>query len=552
MSVSMELHPSGYGAKIALATTFAALLVVYDVFVAVHLITAGQFPDFWSAETLGIAVSALLLLLVTVGVCLGVRAGVMSKRQAQAVAAHDPSAVAEASPQPDPALALPAGESLTLRRRYSLGDAFHALVGIVYLPGFILLLGEMVIFETLPAFGSSPLNPFYHANWSGLPGSPPPTLDWLAAALPVLLTIGLLGYVIWQSLRDRLSEIVADDTGITIRNGLHRCRVSWSEIDLFARTPETTIASPGSYIIWTHSQSLTFNFPGIEQEADYDPDSRSWSAHYIFDDGYSVYVRDARRLLATIAARAHVPLLEIRPTSERANQSRRKHAMALMTEERALALPLAAPRYAPSGDPASAGLGEGEVISLRAHIWPQPVTGDWGGDFSVWVPTIWVFGWAIGQAAGMYTYTYLWPVALASVAVVALLVTLYVMLFIRQRRYRLMPDVSANASGLTTWGRHKDQPITIPWERIAAWVVLPPPHSSIKPFRYVVVGDGLRLAWSEPTYGQYAWQSVSNPQDTYRQQAVRLHALIAARTGLPLRQLTWEASAAREPAAARA
>jgi hypothetical protein len=181
----------------------------------------------------------------------------------------------------------------------------------------------------------------------------------------------------------------------------------------------------------------------------------------------------------------------------------------------------------------------------QSRFGPQPVTGNWGSDFNIWIPTIGVFGWAIGQVTGVFTY--LWPIALAAVAVVALLVTLYVLLFIRQRLYRQMPDVSADESGLTTWGRYKDQPVTIPWERIAAWVVLRPPRGSIKPFRYVVVGDGLRLAWSEPTYGQYAWQSANNPHGAYRKRAARLHALIAARTGLPLRELRTDVVSMSQP-----
>ena len=285
----------------------------------------------------------------------------------------------------------------------------------------------------------------------------------------------------------------------------------------------------------SRSQSLSFEFPCIEQEADYEPGSRSWSARYRFDGGYGVYVRDARRVLATITVRAHIPLLVVRPASERANQNRRDSAIASMTEERALALPLAEPRYSPSGDPASAELEEGETVSLRAHTWLQPVTGDWTSDFFIWISAIWIFGWAIGQVTS--TIIYLWPVALMVITAVALLVTFYVVLFIRQRPYRRMPDVSADESGLTTWGRYKDQPVTIAWDRIAAWAVLLPPRGSIKPFRYVVVGDGLRLAWSEPTYGQYTWQSASSPQGTYRKQAERLHALIATRTGLPLREL---------------
>jgi hypothetical protein len=533
----VRLLHTGYGIKIALATAFALLMTGYGLFVVVHLITAGHFPAFLSAETLGIVLSALFLALTTVVICSTAWTLAARKRLSHSVAARDPAVVGEALPQPDLALALHDGEALTLRRRYSLNAAFHSLVAIVYLPG-IIFFGEMLIFLLLPSFGSSSLNPFYHADLDGPPAPPPTSLDWLTAALPVLLAVGIWVYAYWQSLRNRLSQIVADDAGISVRNGLWRRRARWDEIDLFARTPDprsNTVASPGSYIIWSRSQSLSFSFPGIEQEADYEPGSRSWSAHYRFDGGYNVYMRDAQRLMATIAARAHVPLLVVRPTSERASQSRREQAIAYMTEERALALPLAAPRNMPSGDPASGELDDGETVSLRAHTWPQPVNGDWSSDFYIGLAMIWT------MSAAMANVSNLWPLALALLAIVAVLVTLYIVLFLRRQRYRKNPDVSADASGLTTWGRFKDQPVTVAWERITAWVIISPKQGTTKPFRYLVVGDGLRLAWSEPTYGQYTWQSASSPQGTYRKQAERLHALIAARTGLPLRELQEDA-----------
>ena len=40
----MELKQTGCGVKIALAAIFAVLVVGYEVFVAIHLITAGHFP----------------------------------------------------------------------------------------------------------------------------------------------------------------------------------------------------------------------------------------------------------------------------------------------------------------------------------------------------------------------------------------------------------------------------------------------------------------------------------------------------------------------------
>lgn len=534
---SVEIQRTGYVTKIALAAAFAVLMVVADIFVAVYLITIGRFPDFWSAGTLAIVLSVLLLLMETAAICFNVRRLIVRKRQAASVAARDPSIVEEASPQPDGSLALPTGESLKLKRRYSLNAVFRSLNAIPYML-WLVYFSEIVIFQVLPSFDRSLLNLNYKPGLDGPLASPPTALDWLAAALPLLLAASVFVYGAWQNMRDCFSQIVADDAGVTVRDGLRRRRIRWSEIDLFARMPDTATTLPlGTYVLWSHSQSLSFSIPGIEQEPDYASDIREWEARYVFAGGYNRYLQDVQRLLATIVARARMPLLIVHDTSGRRNLSRKGSAIASMTEVEALALPLAEPRYMPSGDPASGMLGEGEQISLRAHTWPLGVTGDWRNDITQCLIGILMLGWLAVQ------FSHLWPVSLAIVAIMTLQLTLYIILLMRQRRYNHLPDVRADESGLTTWGSSKDQPITIPWQSIAAWVVVPPKPGSTRPFRYVVVGHGLRLAWRESIFVHYSWHGVGgDPYKAYREPAMRLHALIAARTGLPLRQFRLDAT----------
>ncbi len=81
---------------------------------------------------------------------------------------------------------------------------------------------------------------------------------------------------------------------------------------------------------------------------------------------------------------------------------------------------------------------------------------------------------------------------------------LYVVLFRRQLRNSNVPDVSADETGLTT-GHDKDQPVTIPWQYIHAWAVIPPAKSE-QPARYVVFGDGVRLSWTELPIVRYPWR----------------------------------------------
>jgi hypothetical protein len=528
----MELQRSGHNLKIALAMTLAAFVVAYDAYLVVYLIIAGRFPDVWSSETLAIAISALFLALITIGICLNVRTVILGKRQARSLATRDPSSVASATPQPDSALALTPGETLTLARYYSLNAIFRSLTALLFLPGLVFFC-ELLIFQTLPAFGRSTLNPFYNSSLDGTPASPPTTLDWLAAALPLLLVAGWLGYGAWQVLRDVVSQVSADDIGITVRNGLgRRRRIAWDEISLLARLLEAPRIAPlGAYAIWGRSQSLNFTIPGVEQESDHEPDASAWEVLYVFRGGYNHYIHDARRLLATIVARSQTPLLEMRLTRAPGRQNNRDNALASMTAADALALPLASPLYAPPGATASAMLVAGERVSLRARSAPLPVIGSWGNDFSLGIIVVWILSW-IPRLFNAEAF-----LALALMAYVIVFLALYIILFMRQRRRSHLPDVSADESGITAWGRHKDQPTHIPWRSVTAWVVVPPKRGTTQPFRYVVLGEGLRIGWVEPTHGQYAWRSASSPHGAYRKQAERLHALLAARTDLPLREL---------------
>ncbi|HET8906573.1 MAG TPA: hypothetical protein VFN11_06375 [Ktedonobacterales bacterium] len=113
----------------------------------------------------------------------------------------------------------------------------------------------------------------------------------------------------------------------------------------------------------------------------------------------------------------------------------------------------------------------------------------------------------------------------------------YVVLFRQQRRLRPTADVRADDDGLTTWGPYLDQPITLRWSSITAWVVISPAKPS-QPSRYVVYGDGLRLTWVEPSEVPYSWSGVNfSSPSMYRKLVAQVHALIAARTGQPLREL---------------
>jgi hypothetical protein len=132
--------------------------------------------------------------------------------------------------------------------------------------------------------------------------------------------------------------------------------------------------------------------------------------------------------------------------------------------------------------------------------------------------------------------------------VIVLLIGIYIELMRRTNRVKAQPDVRADETGLTTWGYFRDQPLTLPWQRIAAWALIPPTKPSGN-IHYVVFGDGLQLTWVEPSYGPYGWSGVwSTSPSAYKKRAEQLHALIVARTGQPLRELRLDAGPAQQSA----
>lgn len=535
----MRLQRTGYGIKIALAAAFAVLVMGYGLFVAIYLITRGHFAPFWSFETLASALSVLVNIALTAAIWVNVRGLVVRRNRARALAQRDPTVVSADSPQPDVTLALPVGETLTLTSRHNLTTKFHNLAAIIYY-AYLLSVCEIVVFQALHVFGRSALNPYFHSEFDGPVASPPTTFDWLAAGLPLLLVTCVVCYLAWRDIPDRLHRIVADDTGLAIRDGLRRRTIAWSEIEVFARITDGSEAAPvGNYVLWGRSKSLNFAIVVTEQEIDPDTDYiPSWQTRYSFVGGYATYIKDARRLLATIATRAQTPLLTVRVTTAFSNQRRGLPAITSLSETEALALPLAEERYAPLENLAGVALAAGEQISLRARSGPLSVTGNAFGDFGLVSFLLYALFWVFMPPFSR------WPLMLPAGSLVIALLVFYVVLLARQRRRSQLPDIRADETGLTTWGYYKDQPVTIPWEHIVAWTVIPPAKPN-KPIRYAVFGDGLHLSWAEPASLSYYWENASgDPHEQYREHATRLHALIAARTELPLRELHADAAQA--------
>ncbi len=268
---------------------------------------------------------------------------------------------------------------------------------------------------------------------------------------------------------------------------------------------------------------------------------------FIFEGGYETYQENAQRLLATITIRSSVPLLAMREMSL-ATWLRRRMPVWTIDEDRAKALPLASQEYQPQGDNATTTLRFGEQLALKARIAQLPVLGELLALFAV----IAVLGFLCGgseflqgiQRISSYPDIVVYPAIFFYIASISLrLITIFPLgaTLIVARRRGALPRVIVDGFGIS--GKSLlGQLSTIPWQNITAWVVIRPPAGRHKLVRYIVYGDGQRLTWAEPENARLAGRGInSDRRQAYREQAARIHALIAVRTGLPLRELRLDA-----------
>ena len=459
----------------------------------------------------------------------------------RALANHDGAVVYTASTQPDGALAMRAGESLRLS--YRSATRMWQIIPLLMIMCLLLAAsGEVLIFATIPAFGRSSLNPFFDSFFYPPATAAPTTLDWITAAFPLVIAlIGCMALLPTLS-RDTIHQIVADSQGIAVRNGRQRSFLPWNDILLFARVTSDTQTLPvGGYVLWGRTARVRMTIAGASV-AGMRSSTRSQRASYQFEGGYESYLADAQRLLATIAARSNTPLLAMR-AAPLAARLRRRAPITTTTEEDAQALPLADQEYQPHSEKGSSLLAYGEQLTLKARLAARPVL----GESLLWLIAL---GLIMSFVLRMSNQPLLLDSLFAEGPVVGYIALAFLVAFMEfatlmltaQRRRYALPAISVDGFGLASKQRSDQKPITITWQHITAWVVVPPLPRSGKPTLYIVFGDGQKIAWAEPADAQLAGRGVKGVRrQAYRERSERIHALIAVRTGLPLRELRVDA-----------
>jgi hypothetical protein len=225
----------------------------------------------------------------------------------RAIAQRDPFHLRPAGTQPQSDLALAAGETLTLARTQTRGERNFRVIGFIPLllvplttvaPLLILLPSPYVspISPPLPA----PYNSAAH-GWLSLMGP----LDWLSAALPLVLIAAWIPFLLIM-LSGRHTVLAANGRGLTYLEDRQRQFIAWDDIQLFLLVGgDSDDSLHQRFLIFGERARLEFSIAGPD---DAQPHTRLNIIPYTFSGGYEAYESDARRLLATIAARSRQPL----------------------------------------------------------------------------------------------------------------------------------------------------------------------------------------------------------------------------------------------------
>lgn len=535
----MELKPARDIATSALAAVMGMLLLAYEVFVVVRVVTTGDWKGLFTPLALFgmffVAIVALItpLLLVMPWI-------VLKRRQnTRALANRNPAQVSIAPAQPDHALALRNGESLVLSYHRG-GSKWRQLPRAIGLCLFMAASGEVLIIAALPVFTHSSLNPFYFAplNSSVAPATPSP-LDWLAVAFPLVVCGMILVYWLWDIITGRMVVLTADDQGVRLRTRRRSKAIPWNDIVLFAHTMAHDPTNPiGAYVLWGRSHRLEFSIANA-RGTNIEPSSDGQSSRYVFEGGYAAYLENAQRLLATIAVRAHTPLLVTREAPV-IGWLRRRAPVAITSEDEAAVLPTAEQVYQPQVGDSATVLRFGEQLILRERLAPWPVL----AESLLWMVVLGPPLYFCASMQSAFTSVFsLGPIATVSAVVFSLLMLgLLAVSVAAGRRGTFRPAIRVDGFGIATRAQNEKKPVMIPWQSVTAWVVIPASPGANKPTRYIVFGDGKKITWAESTDAQLAGKDVrGNRQQAFRERAARIHAVIASRTGLPLRELQPDA-----------
>jgi hypothetical protein len=415
----------------------------------------------------------------------------LNKRMRAAVMADNDSASLPLS-EPDPSLALPIGESLSLthqRTRYGVRRMLFYALPLFYLPIYLPL-----------AFSSfskqADLAPF---------------------TFPILLPLFLVGYDIMvavfivQLVNMSRVTIALDDDGITILNRWTTRRMAWGEIRAITSAPYSgTMPQHGvNYSLMATNRQMQVSF--AESKRSFALFRRQWER---FEGGVEAYQLGMQRVLATLVARTGLTIRRYPlPRSMAASEPFDSTTVQMWPSAPADMQPQP---FAPGADFASTG-----TLRLQARV-------PWG---NIIVISLLIPGMFAGCIASL-TLTIAIQ-AITQVLIVFLAIWLPVM-FLSAACMVSVYSSSRQPVIATDQGIQRFN-LAIPWDLVSGWAVKLPPDPSRR--IYTIYSDFGNITWIEDAAFRLAGSNTPGDRKAaFRHGAEELHALIASRTGLPLRR----------------
>ena len=470
------------------------------------------------------------LLLIALGI-------LRSQRMFAGAGRRDDRLTPLAPAQPNKANAMEFGETLRLERT---GRTSTGLVGATLVVAIILIAFLEFLFAPLYPdlflhgfFGFFQPQPYIQpgqALW----------LEWVYMLLPVFLIAALM----WQSFFNSLSNannskmvVTADDRGIALQNGTQKTRfIAWDDIHVFMRNSGAigkdeaslyTLVGPRSIVsLQMLSVAALLNVPTTRP-----------ALQMTYEGGLEQYIVNVRRLIATIAARGKAPM-RVAAVGFFARRISSVAPYQNLTVQDVQAFPEAQAPWQPAPEAVA-------MMSTYQHevgIYPETMQQafrnlrNWIGPLTlfylvVFVPPI----LSIMTNSGDNTANITSLITTFAVQVLVFMALFYVLSNNRVRT--AMPPIAANAVGITRQ-RARLPGVAIPWQNVHAFGVIPPTKGSPDPI-YLLFTDTVTLSWAEPKNARQRGQQVQGDRRVaYANAASALHALIVARTGLPLHDLT--------------
>ncbi len=408
---------------------------------------------------------------------------------------------------PNAAEALAPGSSLQMTRTVSRGAILRVGSGNIVLAIIVSAISELLV--ALAFF--APLN--------GSNMDEPGWLVWFFVLVPLVMWFGFVAYQYVLLARQVVATITADDEGISLKQGLSRRQfIPWDDIHVWIRgggnSSDAYLSSYG-LIGYHHRLFLQFNsiFNLVTNRG-----KPLLAITYV--GGIEAYQAQARQLLATIAARGKAPLRTF-PQGFYGPGARQVSPFAQLTTTDIAVLPVAHPSLLPSW-PA--------VQAMQMH--PGPLTLNQRQKVST---TTYVLLGIIFALIGLIAVisillSLLAGTDLSGVIINFLPVLLIIGIIFLRFRFIFSSTITVDAQGIRGWVYRRQ--IAVPWQKVRYWVIEPPSANHPREFIYGVFSDGPTLVWRVPVITGYDANSMAQ-----RAYAESFHAMIAARTGQPPRQL---------------